>query len=101
MCSSDLAFTLFGIPVLSKMLGTFKPKSEEIYLSVPVNTPKDFYRLIPGVIESRQFKPAEHIGSAMLRGLANSSGFALVPPGSHSIGAEVTWLAFPGSNFGW
>ena len=99
--SALAAFTLFGIPVLSKMLGTFKPKSEEIYLSVPVNTPKDFYRLIPGVIESKQFKPAEHIGSAMLRGLANSSGFALVPPGSHSIGAEVTWLAFPGSNFGW
>lgn len=99
--SALAAFTLFGIPVLSKMLGTFKPKTEEIYLSEPVSTPKDFYRLIPGVINSRQFTPAEHIGSAMLRGLANSSGFALVPPGSHSIGAEVTWLAFPGSNFGW
>ena len=99
--SALAAFTLFGIPVLSRMLAANKPKTEQIFLSESISTPKDFYRLVPGVIDSMKFKPAEHIGSAMLRGLANSSGFALVPPGSHAIGAEVTWLPFPSSNYGW
>lgn len=99
--SALAAFTLFGIPVLSRMLAANKPKTEQIFLSESISTPKDFYRLVPGELDSMKFKPAEHIGSAMLRGLANSSGFALVPPGSHAIGAEVTWLPFPSSNYGW
>jgi molybdopterin molybdotransferase len=40
--------------------------------------------------------PAPHVGSAMLRGLAGSGGFAVVPPHGQGLpGRQVELLEFP------
>ena len=48
-----------------------------------------------GLIELDGFHPAPHTGPAMMRGLAASSGYAVIPYGGATAGSWVDWLVLP------
>jgi molybdopterin molybdotransferase len=91
--SAISSLTSFGIPLIYSLLGRKKEKEIFIKLGVEITTPTGFSRQIPGNVIDGEFIPAKFLGSAMLRGLANSSGFAILPPGLNEKGTLVRWLA--------
>jgi molybdopterin molybdotransferase len=95
--SALAAFTSFGKPIVDSLLGRTKVTYEdltEITLQQNFKTQPEFSRLIPGNLEGALFSPTEYLGSAMLRGVAFASGFALVAPG----GGSAKWLPLPTFN---
>jgi molybdopterin biosynthesis enzyme len=48
--------------------------------------------MVGGVITVDGFRKATFTGSAMLRGLAASTGYAVIPPGGAAPGDTVPWL---------
>jgi len=93
--SAIAAITSFGRPIVNSLLGTTTPEPLEITIKHEVNTPENFAKLIPGNLENNEFYKADYLGSAMLRGLAGSKGFALINPGLNAAGAKARWLSLP------
>ena len=93
--SALAALTSFGQPIINSLLGMAKVVPAFIELGETVQTPEDFSRLIPGNLEANRFVSSGYLGSAMLRGVAQSTGFALIDPGKHAVGATVRWLPLP------
>jgi molybdopterin molybdotransferase len=52
-------------------------------------------RLVPCRREGERVFPMEHIGSGMLRGLADADGFAVVAAGEGEPGSSAEWLELP------
>jgi hypothetical protein len=50
---------------------------------------------VPGTIENQEFVPALYSGSAMLRGLSTSTGFAIVTAPVEA-GSTIEFLPLPG-----
>lgn len=93
--SAIVGLMTLGAPVIATFLGqTFKPL-RVVQASDDLNAPPDFTRLVLGNLIQGRFAMGEHLGSAMLRGLANSSGFGLAPSGVTKSGAEIRWLPLP------
>jgi len=61
-----------------------------------LRAPAGHTRLIAGNLVDGAFHLSPYGGSAMLRGLAQSTGFAVVPEGVTPAGASVDWLPLPG-----
>ena len=57
--------------------------------------PADFTRLIIGNIVDGKFEVGQYLGSAMLRGLAHATGFAVVNKEITPAGEPVRWLSLP------
>ena len=90
--SAIAAFTSFGKPVMTSMLGAPLPELIQVDLQEKFITQHGFSRLIPGNLTGKTFTPTGFLGSAMLRGVAAASGFALIAPG----GDSARWLPLAG-----
>lgn len=90
--SAIAAYTAFVLPIIDSLIGLAPKENEYVVLSGSISAPKNFCRHIPGKNIDGKFHPAEYLGSAMLRGLTYSSGFALVNPGINEAESQVRWL---------
>lgn len=93
--SAIVALMTLGQPVISGLLGKTLPKLESVAAASDVRAPRTENRLVPGNVSNGDFTAAEHLGSAMLRGLASSTGFGVLPPGGVAAGDRVSWLPLP------
>lgn len=92
--SALAALYSFGNPLIKSFLGTSQEQLVEVELTTALTTSDGFSRLVPGNINGKLFTPAEYLGSAMLRGVAHSQGFALINPGENPAGASARWITF-------
>lgn len=86
--------TLAG-PIVDSMLGRFARPGVLVPTVEPLHSPRAHTRLIAGILVDGRFQLSPYGGSAMLRGLARSSGFAVVPEGTTAAGDLVEWLPLP------
>ena len=90
-----VALITLAQPIISKMLGQQLPVGVSIPTSQSLKGGKSDSRLVPGSIENREFVPALYNGSAMLRGLSASTGFAIVTAPVDA-GSTIEFLPLPG-----
>ena len=90
-----VALITLAQPIISKMLGQQLPVGVSIPTSQSLKGGKSDSRLVPGSIENREFVPALYSGSAMLRGLSASTGFAIVTAPVDA-GGTIEFLPLPG-----
>ena len=93
--SALAALSSIGRPLFSSLLGGPQINLLEIELGDSEKTPDGFSRLVPGTLAGNKFTNSDYLGSAMLRGVAHSEGFALVSPGDNPKGTIAHWLPFP------
>lgn len=93
--SAVVGLMTLGAPVLGAFQGVGLPELPLVRTRNELKAPENFTRLILGNLIDGEFEMGEHLGSAMLRGLANSTGFAVAPAGITPIGARVRWLPLP------
>lgn len=84
-----------ALPVIDTMLGRNPRILGRVETTVDLHAPSDHTRLIAGNATDGRFTPSPFAGSAMLRGLAMATGFAVVQPGLTRQGEMVEWLALP------
>lgn len=93
--SAIVGLMSLGAPLIDSLLGRNCADLEHVPTRNEIVAPKDFTRLVLGNLDNGRFEMGEHLGSAMLRGLAASTGFAVVKSGSTPAGGEVRWLPLP------
>lgn len=93
--SAIVGLLTLGQPVINALLGRDSDNLHLIPTSHEITVPKDFTRLVLGNIVGGHFHMGDHLGSAMLRGLAHSSGFAVAESGVTEAGTLVRWLPLP------
>lgn len=93
--SAVVGLMTLGAPILGAFQGEELPELSSVRTRNEINAPKDFTRLVLGNLVDGEFEMGEHLGSAMLRGLAKSSGFAIASPGNTPAGDTVRWLPLP------
>ena len=93
--SAIVGLMTLGAPVLSAFQSEEQPELSLVRTRNELKAPENFTRLVLGNLIDGEFEMGAHLGSAMLRGLANSTGFAVVPSGIAPIGARVRWLPLP------
>ena len=84
-----------ALPLIDAQLGRSSPTMPLARLAEDVSGLPDRQRLVAGLIELDGFHPAPHTGPAMMRGLAASSGYAVIPYGGATAGSWVDWLVLP------
>ena len=93
--SALAALVSFGAPVIDSLAGRKVSNFAgltEISLTESFKTQPGFARLVPGNLVGNEFASSGYLGSAMLRGVASGSGFALI---SDSDAKKARWLALP------
>jgi len=93
--SAIVALISLGGPVITSMLGQEEQQLANVVTRDELTAPQDFTRLIIGNLVEGQFVVAPYLGSAMLRGLAHSTGFAVVSNSLTTAGETVRWLSLP------
>jgi molybdopterin molybdotransferase len=93
--SAIVALMTLGQPVIDGLLGREPVKLESVVAASDVRAPRTENRLVPGNVSDGRFAAGQYLGSAMLRGLASSAGFGVLPPGGVTAGEEVRWLPLP------
>lgn len=93
--SALAAFFSFGRPLINSLLGINAQTRLTVELAEEMTTQPNYSRLVPGSVSANRFSPAKYLGSAMLRGVVESSGFALLAPGINPAGSTVEFIAFP------
>ena len=93
--SAIVALISLGGPVISSMLGQAAHELPIVITRDELTAPQDFTRLIIGNLVDNEFVEAPYLGSAMLRGLAHSTGFAVVAKNLTAAGESVRWLSLP------
>ena len=93
--SAIVALVSLGQPVITSLLGQGPKILPTIITHDELSAPKDCTRLIIGNLIDGQFHVAPYLGSAMLRGLAHSAGFAVVTAPVTASGERVRWLYLP------
>lgn len=93
--SAVVSLVSLGAPVVRSMLGQPEPPLAEVALAADLKAPNHENRLVLGTVSGGRFTAASHLGSAMLRGLSVSEGFAVLPPTGAAAGAVVGWLPLP------
>jgi molybdopterin molybdotransferase len=76
--SAVVGLMSLGQPVLHALLGQPLHELESVLTIKEIKAREDFTRLVLGTISEGRFDEGEHLGSAMLRGLAHATGFAAV-----------------------
>ncbi len=89
------ALTTLVQPIINKMLGQQLQPFISIISSASLKGGRSRTRLVPGSVVDAEFIPAEFSGSAMLRGLSTSTGFAIVTSQVEA-GNAVLFLPLPG-----
>ncbi|MFG1607063.1 molybdopterin molybdotransferase MoeA [Actinoplanes sp. NPDC049265] len=96
--SAVIALVTLVQPLLDGLAGRPAPILPRVVTTAPVrgrgnDTHLALARLTP---DGREATPVGHVGSAMLRGLANAHGFLLVAPGTQATaGDELPFLPLP------
>jgi len=93
--SAVVGFVTLAVPVIDALLGRSPAMLESVRTAEELRAPVDHTRLIAGNIVDGAFVLSPYGGSAMLRGLARSSGFAVVTERFVPAGAQVEWLPLP------
>lgn len=93
--SAIVGLMTLGAPFLGSLQGEMLPNLSWVITTSELRAPDDFTRLVLGNLVDGAFEMGEHQGSAMLRGLAHSSGFAIAPSGITPAGSKVRWLPLP------
>jgi len=82
-------------PIIDAMLGRPAMALRSVPTVEALRSPAGHTRLIAGNLVDGKFVLSPFGGSAMLRGLAQSSGFAVAPAGDTPAGAVIDWLPLP------
>jgi molybdopterin molybdotransferase len=94
--SAVIALCTLVAPALYGMLGRSLPRPRRTTLAAPVPGRGESTHLALVQVGNGLAHPVGHAGSAMLRGLAGSAGFAMVPPHQEAAaGDEVDLLVLP------
>lgn len=93
--SAIVALMSLGAPVIASMLGQSASELPTVVTRSELTAPADFTRLIIGNIVDGKFEVGQYLGSAMLRGLAHATGFAVVTQELTAEGDSVRWLSLP------
>lgn len=93
--SAIVGLMTLGAPLLGALQGGVLPELSWVATRNELKAPENFTRLVLGNLVDGEFEMGEHLGSAMLRGLAHASGFAIVESGTTPIGGKVRWLPLP------
>ena len=93
--SAIVALMSLGAPVITSLLGGSGSELPTVLTRSELTAPADFTRLIIGNIVNGQFEVGQYLGSAMLRGLAHATGFAIVTKELTHAGESVRWLSLP------
>jgi molybdopterin molybdotransferase len=92
--SAIVALLTLGQPVIDALIGRKKVELNQIVTGDDIEVPEGFTRLVLGNVVDGWFEMGEYLGSAMLRGLAHSTGFAVADK-SMEEGEMVVWLPLP------
>ena len=92
--SAIVALLTLGQPVIDALMGRKERELNQIVTGDDIDVPEGFTRLVLGNIVDGWFEMGEYLGSAMLRGLAHSTGFAVADK-SMEEGEMVAWLPLP------
>jgi len=92
--SAIVALLTLGQPVIDALMGRKEAELHQIVTGDDIDVPEGFTRLVLGNIVDGWFEMGEYLGSAMLRGLAHSTGFAIADT-SMDEGEMVAWLPLP------
>ena len=89
--SAVVALLTLGQPLIDAMFGRGLPELPLISSDDQFDAQPGFTRLVLGTLEGRRFSMGKYLGSAMLRSLAQSEGFAVCtnPP------TPLRWLGLP------
>lgn len=90
-----VALLTLGFPLIDALLGRSDVQLPRAQLVDDVTGRDDRVRLIAGIIDESGFRQAAHTGPAMMRGLAASTGYAVIPIGGATAGQWIDWLALP------
>ena len=90
--SAIVGLMSLGQPVIDALLGRPISELENVITLKEIKAREDFTRLVLGNISNGVFYEGEHLGSAMLRGLAHATGFAVASNGAGAAGSQVQWL---------
>ena len=92
--SAIVALLTLGQPVIDALIGRKKVELNQIVTGDDIEVPEGFTRLVLGNVVDGWFEMGEYLGSAMLRGLAHSTGFAVADK-SMEEGEMIAWLPLP------
>jgi molybdopterin molybdotransferase len=92
--SAIVALLTLGQPVIDALMGRKEVELNQIVTGDDIDVPEGFTRLVLGNVVDGWFEMGEYLGSAMLRGLAHSTGFAVADK-SMEEGEMVVWLPLP------
>lgn len=92
--SAIVGLMTLGLPVVHGLLGRRSEAPTLVPLGEDVTSPPDATRLVAGRLVDGVVVTSEYGGSAMLRGLARSTGFAVTTSTSPA-GTLVEWVALP------
>jgi len=92
--SAVIALFTLVVPLIAGLTGRRLPEPPRVRLAAPVPGRGDFTHLaLVRVTPTGEAYPVAYTGSAMLRGVAVASGFAVIPPGTQGqVGDEVELL---------
>ena len=93
--SAIVALLTLGQPLINKLLGRPTKILDSITIRLGIKVPEGFTRLVLGNMRGAYFEESSYLGSAMLRGLAQSTGFAVAESGRSEAGSAVLWLPLP------
>ncbi len=93
--SAIVGLMTLGQPLLNTLLGRPTKILDSITTRSGINVPEGFTRLVLGNVHGEFFEESGYLGSAMLRGLAQSTGFAVAASGRSEAGSTVLWLPLP------
>ncbi|WP_328463917.1 molybdopterin molybdotransferase MoeA [Actinoplanes sp. NBC_00393] len=96
--SAVIALVTLVAPLLAGLRGRPLPELPRVEAGAAVPGRGDFTHLALAALDStgRTATPVGHVGSAMLRGLANSHGFVVVRPGTEAAAGDlVPFLPLP------
>lgn len=97
--SAVVSLLTLGIPLVAACRAQPLRRPERRVLAVATAAPRGEHRLVAArevaTGPRREVAPVTYLGSAMLRGLLDADGLALVDPGGADAGAEVGWIPFP------
>ncbi|GAA3449287.1 molybdopterin molybdotransferase MoeA [Dactylosporangium matsuzakiense] len=90
--STFVALVSLVLPLLAGLAGRQRPELSTVTLGADVPGRGDFTHLALVTLVGGRAHPVGHVGSAMLRGLAGSVGFAVIPPGGEGHAGDVAQL---------
>ena len=93
--AAAVGFLTLAQPVIEKMQGRELSKLTSGELVSSAHTSNKEMRLFPAKVCNNRVEPQQYWGSMMLRGLANSTHFAIIEADKGIVGEQVELLALP------